>query len=139
MKHAMHSISEFAKRYPIFTLFIVSYSVVHLVFEFNFWFPTGELVLGKYAVPSDGNALLIAQRVYFAKATWMFVFIWLLLWRLPLRAALTYSFLLYSVELLVFFELRPYLILNLLLAAGLLLEWRLKPQPRRPTAHESGA
>lgn len=138
MRPTKDSIWGFVRRYPVFTLFIASYSVVHLMFEYNFWFSTGDLVFGKYALPSDGNALLIAQRVYFTKATWMFAFIWLLVWRLPLRAALTYSFLLYSLELLFFFEVRLYLVLNLLLAFGLLLELRLKPAPTGSDA-EDGA
>ncbi len=128
MNRSAHSTWALIKRYPIFALFIASYTVVHVVFEYNFWFTSGELVFGKYAVAGDGNALVIARKVYFAKGTWMFAFIWLLVARLPLRTALSYSFLLYSVELFFFFEIRPYLVLNLLLAVGLLIELLLKPE-----------
>jgi len=79
-------------------LFVASYTVVHLRFEYDVWSTSGEATFGKYAEVSDGNALLVAQRVYFAKATWMFAFVWLLVWRRPLRSAITCSFLLYSVE-----------------------------------------
>jgi len=115
------------KRYPMFALFIASYTVVHLIFEYNFWLTSGEAIFGKYAEESNGNALQIAQQVYFAKATWMFVLIWLLVLKLPLRAAITYSFLLYSVELLLLFEVRLYLLLNLLLALGMIVELWVKP------------
>lgn len=131
MKQGTHSIWALVKLYPIFALFIGSYTVIHLMFEYNFWFTGGEAIFGKYAEATGGKALLVAQRVYFAKATWMFVLLWMLVLRLPLRAAVTYSFALYSVELLVFFEPRLYLVLNLLLAFGLLIELWVKPAPSR--------
>lgn len=126
---------NFVKRYPMFVVFVVSYTAVHLVFEYNFWFTDGELIFGKYAVTTGGDALAIAERVYFAKATWMFALVWLLVLRFSVRAAITYSFLLYAVELLVLFPIRPYSILNAALAAGLLIELILKKDPeQRPLA-----
>ncbi len=132
MAEVARTIGRSARRYPIFALFLLSYTATHLLFEYSFWFADGEAIFGKYAEASDSDAMQIAQRVYFAKATWMFALVWLLVLRFPLRAATTYSFLLYALELLFLFEPRLYLFLNLLLAVGLLIELWLKPAPRRP-------
>ena len=128
MRKAKDSIWGFFKQYPVFVLFIASYTVVHLVFEYNFWLAPDQSIFAKYAEVSDGNPLLIAQAVYFAKATWMFVLVWLLVLGLSLRAAITYSFVLYSLELLFFFEVQLYIGLNLLLALALLIELWVKPE-----------
>jgi hypothetical protein len=125
-KQSKRSIWGLVKLYPIFALFIASYTVVHLIFEYNFWFTSGDAIFGKYAEAGHGNALLVAQKVYFTKATWMFALVWLLVLRVPLRAAITYSFFLYSVELLLLFETRTYLVLNLLLSLGMLVELWVK-------------
>jgi hypothetical protein len=127
MTQVKQSIWNFARQYPVLVLFVASYTVVHLTFEYSFWLTNGESIFGKYADATTGNALRIAQKVYFAKATWMFAFVWLLVLRFSLRTAITYSFLLYSIELLFFFEVRLYAVLNLLLAIGLLIELWMKP------------
>ena len=127
MKERIRSVGGWVLRYPVFALFVVSYTVTHLSFEYSFWFTDGETVFGKYAKLNEGNALVIARRVYFAKATWMFMLVWLLVLRLPLRAAVTYSFLVYSVELLLWFEPNLYLMPTLLLAVGLVIELWVKP------------
>lgn len=54
---------------------------------------------------------------------------WLLVLRLALRSAISWSFVLCSVELIVLFEPRPYLVLNLLLAVGLFIT--AAPERRR--------
>ena len=49
MTPSKRSIGALIRRYPMFALFIGSYTVVHLMFEYNFWFTTGESIFGKYA------------------------------------------------------------------------------------------
>ncbi|MGB5812749.1 MAG: hypothetical protein WBG86_19600 [Polyangiales bacterium] len=118
---------EFAKKYPMFVLFLVSYTAVHLVFEYNFWWNEGDAIFGKYETAKGEGALSVAARVYYAKSVWMFVLVWLLALRHDFRAALTYSFSLYSVGLLLLFPVQAYSVLNVALAAGLLIELILKP------------
>ncbi len=109
----------------VFWFFVLCYSLVHFNFEYTFWFTDGWGIFGKYAAASDpAQRLLIAQRVYFTKATWMIVFFWLQCLGFSLPRAMAYSFLLYSVELLLFFPPRIYSFLNLLLAVAMVVEDR---------------
>ena len=109
----------------MFWFFVLCYSLVHLNFECTFWFTDGWGIFGKYAAASaEAGRLLIAQKVYFTKATWMIVFLWLQCLGFSLPCAMAYSFLLYSVELLLFFPLRVYSVLNLALAIGMVIEDR---------------
>lgn len=107
----------------MFWLFLVSWTVVHLIFEYKFWLGAGTDVFGKYAAASASkDDLLIGKHVYYTKATWMFLFVWLQVLGLSLRSATAWSFLVYSVELVLFFPLRIYSILNVLLALGCAVE-----------------
>ena len=107
----------------MFWLFVACYTVVHLNFEATFWLTDGWGIFGKYAAAETPvDRLLVAERVYFTKATWMFVLVWLQCLRVAFPTALAWSFLLYSVELLLFFPLRIYSVLNLVLAAAMVAE-----------------
>jgi hypothetical protein len=126
MDSAISSATRVPRDRRIFWFFVLCYSLVHLNFEYTFWFTDGWGIFGKYAeAATEADRLLIAQRVYFTKATWMIVLIWLQCLRVPFATALAYSFLLYSVELLLFFPFRSYSVLNLLLAGAMVIEdWR---------------
>ena len=52
----------------------------------------------------------------------MFAFVWLQVLRFSLPSAMAWSFLLYSIELLLFFPFRIYSGMNVLLAAGMVIE-----------------
>ncbi len=108
-----------AGRPYMFWLFLISWTLVHLNFEYRFWLGPGADVFSKYAAATGPDqALAIGKQVYFTKATWMFALVWFQVLGLSLRSAVGWSFLLYSVELLLFFPFRIYSLLNLLLAIG---------------------
>jgi hypothetical protein len=103
----------------MFWLFLISWSAVHLGFEWEFWLGGGAGVFGKYQVTDDPTELVtIAQKVYYTKATWMFALVWLQVLGLPLRSAVAWSFLVYGIQLLLFFPVQIYSVLNVLLALG---------------------
>ncbi|MBM4244924.1 MAG: hypothetical protein FJ148_14100 [Deltaproteobacteria bacterium] len=118
-----------AGRPYLFWLFLLSWSLVHLAFELEFWTGSGDAVFGKYQPAADpAEALRIGRNVYYTKATWMFALVWLQVLGLPLRTAVAWSFLLYATELLLFFPVRVYAVLNLLLAIGCVIEDRILRQ-----------
>ena len=109
------------RRFTMTLLFIVCYTIIHINFEYNFWV-TGD-IFGKYAVPGEEfNEIEIAKMVYFTKATWMIALVWMIVVGMSFRSAIAYSFMLYSVELMIFFPIGLYTILNLLLAVGCVIE-----------------
>lgn len=110
-------------KFPMFFLFLVSYVIVHLHFEYNFWSATGAIIFDKYAAASaDQSAIAIAEQVYYAKAGWCFILIVLQAAGVRFYTALALSFFLYGLVLLFFFPVRIYALLNLLLAVGMLVE-----------------
>lgn len=110
------------RKRPMFVLFLLSWTVVHLGFQYNFWIRGDASIFTKYAAAGGDGLIGLAEKVYFTKATWMFAFVWLQVFRLPLTTAMAYSFLLYSVELLVLFPFRVYSGLNVALAVGMVIE-----------------
>jgi len=103
----------------MFWLFLLSWTAVHVGFEHEFWMGAGDGVFGKYQTIDDPVAQLsVAQKVYYTKATWMFILVWLQVFGLPLRSAIAWSFLVYGIELLLFFPVQVYSVLNVLLAVG---------------------
>ncbi len=116
-------------------LFLLCYTLVHLKFEWNFWMEDDIAIFSKYAVGDDPARWLgVAKKVYFTKATWMIVLVWLCVARTPFPRALAYSFALYSVELLLLFPFNVYTVLNVLLATGFVLEQQFGPAWRAKTA-----
>ncbi len=115
-------LKEFLSMYG---LFLLCYTAIHLKFEWNFWTKDDFAIFAKYAVAQDPIAhLAIAKLVYFTKATWMILLVWLCALRVPFRRALAISFLVYAIELLLLFPFNVYNGLNLLLAGGFVLqEW----------------
>lgn len=110
------------KLFPMFYVFLLSYLAVHLHFEYGFWLG-GTTVFDKYAAASGAlSEIAIAERVYYAKASWCFTLIILQAARLRFYPALALSFLLYGVELMLLFPFRIYTGLNLLLALGMVIE-----------------
>jgi len=108
-----------AGRPHMYWLFLISWTAVHIAFEHEFWMGGGDGVFAKYAVTDDPAAMMtIAQKVYYTKATWMFALVWMQVLGLPLRSAVAWSFLIYGVELLLFFPIQLYSVLNVLLAIG---------------------
>ena len=107
----------------MFALFILCYSCVHVHFEYRFWGTPDQDIFGKYAAANGQvDPLMIAKQVYYTKATWMIALVWLQCLGASFPAAIAYSFFLYSAELLYFFPLRAYSVLNLLLAIGCVIE-----------------
>jgi len=109
----------------MYGLFLLCYTLVHLKFEWNFWTQDDFAVFAKYAAADDPlEHLRVAKLVYFTKATWMILLVWLCALRVPFRRALAISYLVYGVELMLLFPFNIYTGLNLLLAAGFVLqEW----------------
>ncbi len=135
------------KRQPImrdflsmYGLFLVCYTVTHLRFEWNFWTGDDFAVFAKYAQGDSAEAhLAVARLVYFSKATWMILLVWLCALRIPFRRALAISFVYYAIALMVVFPVNVYTALNLLLAAGFgIEEWRLA-NAAGPRARDAGA
>ncbi len=119
------------KNRPMFWLFLVSWTIVHLNFEYSFWLRGDAAVFTKYAAPGPDGLVPLAENVYFTKATWMFVFVWLQVLRFSLPSAMAWSFLLYSIELLLLFPFRIYSGLNLLLAVGMVIEDLVRRREQR--------
>ena len=120
-------------------LFLLCYTIVHLKFEWNFWMEDDAAIFSKYATGDDPAAwMAVAKAVYFTKATWMIVLVWLCALRVPFPRALAFSYFLYGIELMLLFPFNIYNVLNLLLAIGFLLEqlfgdrWRRMPRPVAP-------
>ena len=109
------------RKFSMTLLFILCYTIIHIIFEYNFW-GTGN-IFEKYAVADSSlTELEIAKIVYFTKATWMFAMVWMMVLGMSFRPAIAYSFMLYSIELIIFLPFRIYSLLNLLLAAGCVIE-----------------
>lgn len=109
----------------MYGLFLLCYTAIHLRFEWNFWTGDDFAVFAKYAQGDSPAAhLAVASLVYFSKATWMIVLVWLCALKIPFRRALAISFVYYAVALIFMFPVNLYTALNLLLAAGFALqEW----------------
>lgn len=109
----------------MYGLFLLCYTVIHLKFEWNFWTQDDFAIFAKYAVGDSPAAhLAVAKAVYFSKATWMILLVWLCALRISFRRALAISFLYYAIALLFLFPVNIYNALNLLLAGGFALqEW----------------
>lgn len=118
----------------MYGLFLLCYTVVHLRFEWNFWTQDDFAIFAKYASGDSAEAhLAVAKLVYFSKATWMILLVWLCALRISFRRALAISFLYYAVALLFLFPVNLYNALNLLLAFGFALqEWLMYRESRRP-------
>ncbi len=109
------------RRFTMTLLFIICYTIIHIIFEYKFWV-TGA-IFEKYAIADSSlTELDIAKIVYFTKATWMFAMVWMLVLGMKFRPAIAYSFLLYSIELIIFLPFGIYTVLNLLLASGCVIE-----------------
>jgi len=123
-----HSVGErmfgvLPRRFTMTALFIICYFLIHLNFQYNFWLTEDRDIFGKYEVAGElFEEAEIAKDVYFTKATWMIALVLLMVIGMPFRSAIAYSFMLYSLELMVLFPIRTYTILNLLLAVGLVIE-----------------
>ncbi|MCB1689767.1 MAG: hypothetical protein KDI33_14825 [Halioglobus sp.] len=111
----------------MYGLFLLCYTVIHLKFEWNFWTGDDFAIFAKYAQGDSPAAhLAVAKLVYFSKATWMIVLVWLCALKFPFRRALAISFVYYAIALMFLFPINIYTALNLLLAAGFgFEEWRL--------------
>jgi len=109
----------------MYGLFLLCYTVIHIKFEWNFWMLDDFAIFAKYAQgDSPAVHLAVAKAVYFSKATWMILLVWLCALKIPFRRALAISFLYYAVALLFLFPINIYNALNLLLAGGFALqEW----------------
>ena len=111
------------RRFTMTALFIFCYFVIHLNFQYNYWLTEDRDIFGKYEVAGElFEEAEIAKDVYFTKATWMIALVLLMVMGMPFRSAIAYSFMLYSLQLLVLFPIRTYTILNLLLAVGCVTE-----------------
>ncbi len=119
-------------RSPLYVVFLVSYTVVHIKFELDFWTTDHLQFFAKYALAETAEeAFFVAKKVYYTKATWMIALVWLQAAGLRFREALSYSFLLYALELVLLFPVRIYTALNVLLAAGFALESLARRRRRR--------
>jgi hypothetical protein len=133
VKHDQSIMRDFMSMYG---LFLLCYTVTHLRFEWNFWVGDDFAVFAKYAQGNSAAAhLAVAKLVYFSKATWMILLVWLCALRISFRRALAISFLYYAIALMFLFPINVYTALNLLLAGGFIFEeWQLarktKGQPQ---------
>lgn len=115
-----------------FWLYFVSYTVVHLIFEYKFWAQGSGAIWAKYDVgDSPVESLRIAEQVYYTKATWFFILVWLQALKLRFQDALAWSFFVYSLELVLFFPFQVYTLLNLGLALGMVVEVLILRRRRR--------
>lgn len=115
------TIGVLPRKFTMTFFFIICYTIIHILFEYNYWV-TGD-IFSKYAVAGGSlTEIEIAKMVYFTKATWMFAMIWMMFLGMSFRAAIAYSFLLYSIELMILFPIDVYTVLNLLLAVGCVIE-----------------
>jgi hypothetical protein len=111
------------RRFTMTAFFILCYLLIHVNFEYTYWMTVERDVFSKYENAVEcSHELDIAKDVYFTKATWMFALIVMMALGISFRSAIAYSFMLYSVELMLLFPIRLYTVLNLLLAAGCVLE-----------------
>ncbi len=109
--------------FPMFWLFVASYTIVHLVFEYNFYAVGAGAIFTKYGESGIGTEQIsLAERVYYAKATWFFLLVWMQILGTRFKTALAWSFLIYALELIVFFPIRVYAVLNVALAIGMVIE-----------------
>ena len=107
----------------MYGLFLLCYTLIHLKFEWNFWMENDFAVFAKYAQGESAAAhLAVAKSVYFSKATWMILLVWLCALKISFRQALAISFMYYAIALLFLFPVNVYNALNLLLAFGFLLQ-----------------
>ena len=117
----IHTLGLLPRRFTMTLLFIICYTVIHINFEYNFWV-TGD-IFNKYAVADNNlSEIEIAKIVYFTKATWMFALVWLMTLGLNFSSAIAYSFMLYSIELIILLPFGIYTVLNLLPAIGCVTE-----------------
>lgn len=120
MKTNRLDVREFLSMYG---LFLLCYTVIHLKFEWNFWIEDDFAVFAKYAIGDSPAAhLAVAKSVYFSKATWMILLVWLCAFKISFRQALALSFMYYAIALLFLFPVNIYNALNLLLAFGFVLQ-----------------
>ena len=111
------------RRFTMTALFILCYLLIHVNFEYTYWMTVERDVFGKYENAVEcSHELDIAKDVYFTKAAWMFALIVMMALGISFRSAIAYSFMLYSLVLMLLFPIRLYTVLNLLLAAGCVLE-----------------
>lgn len=116
-------IGALPRRFTMTALFLLCYFIIHVNFEYQYWLTEDRDIFGKYEVVGERfDEVEVAKDVYFTKATWMFALVLLMALGMPFRSALAYSFMLYSVELMLLFPIRTYAVLNLLLAAGMVAE-----------------
>jgi hypothetical protein len=116
-------------------LFVAAYAIVHAKFEMTFWTVESSAaaqgsVFTKYD-SENPNRELVASRVYFTKALWMFSLV--LLQTLSeasskfggfdFFSAMALSTTLYAATLLYFFPLSPYIGANCLGAFAMLVTW----------------
>ncbi|MCB9751914.1 MAG: hypothetical protein H6713_18220 [Myxococcales bacterium] len=110
-------------RYPLYLIFLTSYTIVHLKFELDYWTTDHLQFFAKYALADSAEeAFFVAKKVYYTKATWMIALVWMQAAGLRFREALSCSFVLYALELALLFPLRLYTGLNMLLALGFAAE-----------------
>ena len=111
------------RRFTMTALFILCYLLIHVNFEYTYWMTADRDVFSKYENAVEcSHELDIARDVYFTKATWMFALIVMMALGISFRSAIAYSFMLYSLELMLLFPIQLYTVLNLLLAAGCVIE-----------------
>jgi hypothetical protein len=120
--------------FSLYGLFLLCYTVIHIKFEWNFWTQDDFAIFAKYAQGDSPAAhLAVAKAVYFSKATWMILLVWLCALKISFRRALAISFLYYAVALLFLFPVNVYNALNLLLAGGFALqEWLIYKEASGP-------
>ena len=111
------------RRFTMTALFILCFILIHVNFEYTYWVTDDRDIFGKYENAVEClHEVDVAKDVYFTKATWMFALIVMMALGISFRSAIAYSFMLYSMELMLLFPIQLYTVLNLLLAAGCVLE-----------------
>lgn len=111
-----------AHRPLMFWFFIACWTVIHLQFEYRFWLGDSSDIFRKYAALTPEGQLEAAKHIYYTKATWMFAFVWLQIAGLRLTSAMSWAFLFYALQLLYFFPITLYAMLNLGLALACIAE-----------------
>lgn len=109
----------------LFDIFIVSYFIVHLHLIYRMFIRCDESVFDKYEKSMKSTRMkriTIANRVYYTKASWMIMLVLLLYLKVPFRSAMVYTFFMYSVELMLFFPINSYILLNITLSISCLVE-----------------
>ena len=111
------------RRFTMTALFILCFILIHVNFEYTYWVTDDRDIFGKYESAVEClHKVDVAKDVYFTKATWMFALIVMMALGISFRSAIAYSFMLYSMELMLLFPIQLYTVLNLLLAVGCVLE-----------------